>query len=294
MESITLFAPAKVNLRLEVLGKRPDGYHEIRTWIYPIDLCDQVRIRRLKERRITCNCDDPNVPAEMGNLAYQAAYLLMQEADLPGGVQIDISKRIPVSAGLGGGSSDAAAVLKGMNMLWGMRLPSDRLMELAARLGSDPPFFFVGQGALMGGRGERLISTLPNLDACLLLLNPGVPLSTKEVYARGGWGLTKGGADNRILMPPKKLEEMGGFLRNDLEGPAMAILPRIAQMKQILYEAGGRMISLTGSGPTVFALFGTEQEATEASIRLREKDGWRTIFARILPRVDEYWGVVKR
>jgi 4-diphosphocytidyl-2-C-methyl-D-erythritol kinase len=285
MESISLRAPAKVNLRLDILGMRPDGYHEIKTWIYPISLADELHIERVKTPEITISCSLPGLPLNEENLAYRAAALFITENGLSEGVRIEIIKHIPLAAGLGGGSSDAAAVLKAMNILWGKKIPAEGLMELGTRIGADCPFFVVGQGALMGGKGERVLAILPLLKAWLVLINPGLPLATKDVYQQGKWGLTKEEGDTRISMPPQELEKMGKFLRNDLEGPALELLPVIGTIKKRLREAGTSGVLMTGSGPTVFGLFGKEAEARQAARNLKMEQGWICFVAKTLSNI---------
>lgn len=285
MESISLRAPAKVNLRLDILGKRPDGYHEIRTWIYPISLADELHIEKIKAARIAIASAHPGLPLGEENLAHRAAALFIQERGLSEGVRIEIIKHIPLAAGLGGGSSDAAAVLKAMNILWGRNIPAQELMEMGARIGADCPFFVVGKAAIMGGKGERVLAILPQLKAWMVLINPGHPLSTKQVYEQGKWGLTKQGGDTKISMPPQDLEKMGKFLRNDLEGSAMELLPIISTLKERLREAGAGGVSMTGSGPTVFGLFRTEAEAQQAARDLKMEQGWICLVAAILSKI---------
>jgi 4-diphosphocytidyl-2-C-methyl-D-erythritol kinase len=282
MERISLHAPAKVNLRLDVLGKRTDGYHEIRTWIYPISLADELHIKKVNTATITISSTHPDLPVGEENLAHRAAALFLKEQALSGGAQIEISKRIPLTAGLGGGSSDAAAVLKGMNILWNSNVPLDGLMKMGAQLGADVPFFIFGKGAIMGGRGERLVKTLPPLNLWMLLVNPGHPLSTREVYEQGKWGLTKGRGGNRISMPPQDLEKMGTFLHNDLEGPALELMPTIGHIKECMFEAEANGVLMTGSGPTVFGLFTKESEAQQAARDLKMEQGWISFVAHML------------
>jgi len=282
MESISLRAPAKVNLRLDILGKRPDGYHEIKTWIYPISLADELHVERVKTPQITVSSASPELPLGEENLAYRAAALFIKEKGLSEGVRIKIIKHIPLAAGLGGGSSDAAAVLKAMNILWGKNIPREGLMELGAQIGADCPFFVVGKAAIMAGKGERVLAILPQLEAWMVLINPGLPLSTKQVYEQGKWGLTKQGGETKISMPPQELEKMGKFLRNDLEGPALELLPIIATLKERLREAGAGGVSMTGSGPTVFGLFRTEAEAQQAARDLKMEQGWNCLVAKTL------------
>jgi len=285
MESISLRAHAKVNLRLDILGKRPDGYHEIKTWIYPVSLADELHIERVNTAQITVSSASPGLPLGEGNLAYRAAALFIKERGLSGGVLIKIIKHIPLAAGLGGGSSDAAAVLKAMNILWGKNIPREGLMELGAQIGADCPFFVVGKAAIMAGKGERVLAILPPLKAWIVLINPGLPLSTRQVYEQGKWGLTKQGGDTKISMPPQDLEKMGKFLRNDLERPALELMPIIATLQERLREAGASGVLMTGSGPTVFGLFRTEAEAQQAARDLKMEQGWISLVAKTLSKI---------
>jgi len=286
MERISLHAPAKVNLRLEILGKRSDGYHEIRTWIYPISLADELHIERVNTAQIAVSSVHPGLPLDEENLAHRAAALFLKEQGLSGGVKIEIIKHIPLAAGLGGGSSDAAAVLKAINILWGVNIPPEDLMEMGAKIGMDCPLFIVGKGAVMGARGEQVVQLLPPLKAWMVLINPGLPLSTHEVYQQGKWGLTKDRGDTKISMPPQDLEKMGTFLHNDLEGPALELMPIIENIKGKLLEAGANGVLMTGSGPTVFGLFGKEAEARQAARDLKMEQGWISFVAHTLSTVE--------
>jgi 4-diphosphocytidyl-2-C-methyl-D-erythritol kinase len=206
----------------------------------------------------------------------------MQERGLTGGVTIEIIKRIPLAAGLGGGSSDAAAVLKAVNILWGENVPLEGLMEMGGRIGADIPFFILGKGAVMGGKGEKAVKFLPPLNVWMLLINPGLPLSTQQVYQQGKWGLTKRGRDNRIQLPPQDLSEMGDFLHNDLEGPALELMPVIGTIKERLHEAGASGVFMTGSGPTVVGLFAEEAEARRGAQDLTMEKEWICLVAHTL------------
>jgi 4-diphosphocytidyl-2-C-methyl-D-erythritol kinase len=282
MERISLLAPAKVNLRLECLGKRPDGYHEIKTWMYPISLADELHIEKAGRAGITIASSHPELPLGEENLAHRAAVCFLQEHARAGGVKIEINKRIPVAAGLGGGSSDAAAVLKAMNTLWETQMSPEDLQAMGATIGSDVPFFIVGKGAIMGGRGEQVIGLLPPLKAWLVLINPGIPLSTREVYQQGKWGLTKEGGGTKIQRPPQDLGTMGDFLRNDLERPACELLPVIEEIKGKMQATGARGVLMTGSGPTVFGLCDTEDQARQTAREVTSTKGWLCFVAHTL------------
>jgi len=282
MERISLRAPAKINLRLDILGKRPDGYHEIKTWMYPISLADELHIEKVSTARITISSAHPDLPLGEENLAHRAAALFMKERGLPGGVAIEIIKRIPLAAGLGGGSSDAAAVLKAMNILWEANVPPEGLMEMGVKIGTDVPFFIIGKGAIMEGKGEAVVKFLAPFKAWMVLINPGYPLSTQQVYQQGKWGLTKEGGDNRIQMPPQDLKKMGDFLHNDLEGPALKLMPIIGTIKEKLRETGATGVLMTGSGPTVFGLFEKEGAARQAARDLKMQEKWICFVAHTL------------
>ncbi len=178
---LTLTAACKVNLALEVLGKRPDGYHELATVMQTIDLADRLVVEDADD--LSMATTSPDVPADGGNLALRAAAALREAAKVDRGVRVRLVKRIPVAAGLGGGSSDAAAVLLALNRLWGLRWPIDRLADVAVTLGMDVPFFLRGGVALGTGRGEKL-ARLEAGALALVLVNPGEALSTAAVYGR--------------------------------------------------------------------------------------------------------------
>lgn len=254
--------------------------------MYPISLADELHIKRVDTATITIACTHPDLPGGEENVAYRAAALFLKEQALAGGIQIEIIKHIPLAAGLGGGSSDAAAVLKGMNILWGKNLSQQALMEMGAQIGADVPFFMFGKGAVMGGRGERMLQPLPPLEVWMLLVNPGCPLSTKEVYEQGKWGLTKDRGDNRIPMPPQDLEKMGTFLHNDLEGPALELMPAIGHIKERMLEVEASGVLMTGSGPTVFGLFTTESEAQQSARDLKMEEGWVSFVAHVIPEIE--------
>ncbi|HEY7869399.1 MAG TPA: 4-(cytidine 5'-diphospho)-2-C-methyl-D-erythritol kinase, partial [Methylomirabilota bacterium] len=185
--AVVLRASAKVNLALEVLGKRGDGYHEIATVLQAVDLADRLRLETADT--LSLHVDDPDLPTDDGNLVMRAARLLQKAAGREAGARIGLTKRIPVAAGLGGGSSDAAAALWGLSRLWKLGWPRARLRELAVELGMDVPFFLGPGRAIATGRGERLAALPGGGGYALVLVNPKVPLSTREVYGRvpAGW-----------------------------------------------------------------------------------------------------------
>jgi 4-diphosphocytidyl-2-C-methyl-D-erythritol kinase len=251
--------------------------------MYPISLADELHIEKVDTATITISSTHPDLPLGEENLAHRAAALFLKEHALAGGVQIEIIKHIPLAAGLGGGSSDAAAVLKAMNILWNSNIPPEGLMEMGAQIGADVPFFLFGRGAVMGGRGEQVVKPLPPSKLWMLLINPGLPLSTQQVYEQGKWGLTKDRGGNKISLPPQDLEKMGTFLHNDLEGPALELIPTIGHIKACIIEAEASGVLMTGSGPTVFGLFTQESEAQRAARDLKMEEGWISFVAHMLP-----------
>ena len=253
---LTLKAPAKINLALEVAGKRPDGYHEVAMIMQSVSLHDTL-ILSLQESDITLMCDRPELPCDHSNLAYRAAELLRREVGVARGVKIELNKRIPLAAGLAGGSTDAAAVLKGLNRLWGLALSPVELEQLAARLGSDVPFCLWGGTSLATGRGE-ILTPLPDFAGHgVVLANPPLHVSTALVY-----GNYRGAVGNRRrdIFPLRRSIEQQDFaavadtLFNDLETVTVPAYPQVAEIKEQLLQAGAAGVLMSGSGPTVFAL----------------------------------------
>ena len=269
-----LRASAKVNLALEVLGKRGDGYHEIATVLQAVDLFDRLTVEAADT--LSLRSDDPELPTDEGNLVMRAARLLQKTAGLDRGARIELQKRIPVAAGLGGGSSDAAATLWGLNRLWGLRWPRARLQELAVELGMDVPFFLGTGRAVARGRGERL-QTLPGGGGyALVLVNPREPLSTKEVYGRvpAGWHAEPTGTERVIeALRRRNAVTLAAALTNNLERVVEPVLPVIARMKAALLAAGALGAIMSGSGPTVFGLARSLDHARQVRSRV-SRAGW--------------------
>jgi 4-diphosphocytidyl-2-C-methyl-D-erythritol kinase len=257
IEQVVIKANAKLNLTLDIVGKRSDGYHELESLMQSVDLSDAVRIRR--GNGISVSCSDVSLSGD-GNLAYRAAELFFKAAGLEGGVAIDILKRIPVAAGLGGGSADAAAVLVGLEALFETGLGKNRLCEIGLELGADVPFCVLGGSMLAQGVGERL-TPKPSLPQCRILISKsGEKSSTGGLYAR----YDRCGAESRpntrkMLAALKKgnLEEVCYNLCNVFE----KIVPESAEIKKQMLESGALGASLSGSGPSVFGIFADEKSA---------------------------------
>ena len=271
---VVLRTSAKVNLALEVLGKRGDGYHEIATVLQAVDLFDRLKLQTADT--LSLQTDDPDLPTDDGNLVMRAARLLRKAAGIEAGARIQLSKRIPVAAGLGGGSSDAAATLWGLSRLWRLHWPKARLQELAVELGMDVPFFLGTGRAVARGRGERL-TTLPGGGGyALVLVNPRVPLSTREVYGRvpAGWRAESTGTERVIeALRTRNVNTVASALTNNLESVVEPVLPVIGRMKAALLAAGALGAIMSGSGPTVFGMARSLDHARQIRTRV-SRAGW--------------------
>lgn len=272
MKELKLLSPAKINLFLEVLSPREDGYHEIETLLQAIDIHDEVTLKDRKEG-IKIVCSKKGVPQGKGNLAYQAAEIILQETHLERGVEIEIKKKIPLAAGLGGGSSNAAAVLVGLKKLWNLNsLSGKKLHYLAKKLGMDIPFFIEGGRALGRGRGEELTLLKGWKPFWLTLVVPGFPISTAWVY-QSLRGLTR--ETKRIRMPPDTFKTWpkkkgNPALCNRLEEVTEKAFPWVKRTKEKLRELGGAVL-MSGSGPAVFGIFPEKHCALEAGTIIKEE-----------------------
>lgn len=262
--SIELTCPAKVNLRLEVLGRRADGYHEIRTIVQRISLFDTLGISLRDRDGISIISDSPRLPVGEGNLAYRAASYFLEEAKVNVGIEITIRKEIPISSGLGGGSSNAASTLMGLNRIMRLNLSKERLMEIGARIGADIPFFILEKTAVATGIGEKLqpLRILPSV--WFVLVNPGWEVSTKWAYEGLNYELTK--RPFHIKLPPffGDIGQVVRVLHNDLENVTIAAYPEIQGIKGELLSHGAQGSLMTGSGPTVFGIFSHKSRAQNA------------------------------
>ena len=263
-------AHAKINLYLDVLGKRPDGYHEIETIFHSIGLHDDIYLRKRADRQISVHCEHPQVPCDPRNLAYRAAKLLLDNTPNLSGVEINIVKRIPIAAGLGGGSADAAAVLCGMNALFDLGLTQTELMQLGVQLGADVPFCILGGAALGRGIGEILTPLPPLKAAWLLLANPGFAVSTARVYQQVNLSLTPSQKNVTMLIrcfQDDKSFSVGPHLYNGLEVPVLSKYPAIAEIKTKLDKHPGSCgVLMSGSGATVFAFMQSQVHANLAAV----------------------------
>ncbi|NLC55280.1 MAG: 4-(cytidine 5'-diphospho)-2-C-methyl-D-erythritol kinase [Armatimonadetes bacterium] len=285
---LVMKAPAKVNLVLCVGARRPDQYHDLVSIFQAVDVQDDVVLDdEPAGSAIVVTTSDPDLPTDDRNTAYRAA-LLLREAHAPGrAARIHLEKRIPAEAGLGGGSSDAAAVLLGLNRLWNLGLSYQALLPLASTVGSDVPFFLTGGCALVRGRGER-VQPLPHpAPGWLVLAKPAFGVSTARAYA--DLAAMRAGAPPpecepaaqvmRAALERDDLPAVAGALRNDLEAPVLAAHPEIARLKEALLAAGALGALLCGSGSTLFGLFTSVAAAETAAGQLAGECAWVRVAA---------------
>lgn len=287
---LQLRCPAKINLGLEVEGRRPDGYHEIRTLFQAIDLADELWVEGSEEPRLEVEVEGAGLPPGRGNLVCRAAEALRGRAGPGRGACIRLRKRIPVGAGLGGGSSNAAVTLMALDHVWETGLGVSGLAPLAETLGSDVPYFLHGGLCLGLGRGERLLpveSEAPQ-RATILVACPPASLSSEQVYADWDAGLTspaKGSRLRRFLASALSGQEAWEALVNDLEEPAIRRVQAVAALKTLLGEHGARAALMSGSGPSVFGVFLDSQKAEAAALGLSAQ-GHRVFRCRALSRTE--------
>ncbi|WP_082235831.1 4-(cytidine 5'-diphospho)-2-C-methyl-D-erythritol kinase [Halobacillus massiliensis] len=249
-------APAKINLSLDVLHKRPDGYHEVEMVMTTVDLADRIELKLLPGSQIKIESESRFVPNDERNLAYRAAQLMQNHFNIKQGVRIFLEKNIPVAAGLAGGSSDAAAVLRGLNKLWKINASIDTLAELGARIGSDVSFCVYGGTAVARGRGE-IIEELPPPPACwVVLAKPAIGVSTQTIYQK--LNIKKAEHPNTKAMIDAlyrgSFDDICANVSNILEGVTTKLHPEVNQIKEKMKQAGAEAVLMSGSGPTVFAL----------------------------------------
>ena len=269
MKEVRLKARAKINLTLDVTGKREDGYHLLETIMQTVALYDGIYMKKLDQPEIKLKTNLPWLPTDERNLAWKAANLMRETYGIKGGVFIEIDKRIPVAAGLAGGSTDCAAVLVGMNRLYDLRLSQKELEALAGRLGSDIPYCVRRGTVLCEGVGEIMTNVEhPCPDCYVVLAKLPVSVSTVSVYKGLRWNEVQEHPDTEAMlkaMEEKDVTKMGKLLCNVLETVTIEMHPEIQKIKERLVELGAEGALMSGSGPTVFALFKDEERAKKAA-----------------------------
>ncbi|MCF8111347.1 MAG: 4-(cytidine 5'-diphospho)-2-C-methyl-D-erythritol kinase [Desulfobacteraceae bacterium] len=279
--------PAKINLYLDITGIRPDGYHELISLMCCIGIHDTVRFLFDQPNAaggLTVTCEHPDAPSDGDNLAFGAAEAFFGETGItPGKLNISIEKQIPVGAGLGGGSSNAAGVLRGLNRYYGNPVSTERLKELGAGLGADVPFFITGRPAVAKGIGEKLfrlegLSPLP-----LIVIYPGRPVSTARVYKKFNLALTNPEKINKkSIFEPGWVANVSRYLFNALEPAAIKLCPEIGTAKQALLECGADGALMSGSGSSVFGIFADTGKAQRAYAKLSGCVRWRVFLTHLL------------
>lgn len=297
MAEIRLWSPAKINFFLHVTGKRSDGYHDLFSLMQMVDLGDALQFQSSPEG-VELNVMPKNLPEDSNNLVFQAADLLRREFKVKEGVRITLRKSIPVSAGLGGGSSNAAATLLALNSLWGLSLSLGELDRLGEKIGADVPFFFHGPLALAQRKGEQLFTLKSDRVWWILLINPGFSVSTAwafqnldlqkipeshssislssspdsiEKWLTKVMEQSKIGKFNLMLNPSQGLQ---GILRNDLESVVIKQHPEIGKIKEALLSVGALLATMSGSGSTVLGLFEERSQMAGARKSLKKRVGW--------------------
>ena len=291
-KNLILTSYAKLNLYLKILGRRSDNYHSIFTLFEKVSLSDQIRLKLLPRRGIRITLFDSSLPLTLGrsNLVYQAADLLRRKFSVSEGVEISINKQIPISAGLGGGSSNAATVLTGLNRLWKLNLKSDCLASLARRIGSDVPFFLHNSSfAIATSRGDQIKTLRLRVKFWHIIVVPRVKVLSSLVYKkwddtrRMGKGSTNQQSIIKILISALLKKDMlllSKLLFNSLEEVSAAMYPVVRKLKSILSDFGLEAISMSGSGPAVFGLVSSRKEAYAIVGQLRKLGNWDVFVAK--------------
>ena len=281
MKQIELKALAKINLGLDVLGRRENGYHDVRMIMQSVYLYDDVVIVRKDLPGIEVETNLHFLPTDENNIAYKAAAMLMEEFKLPGGVRIVLNKHIPVAAGMAGGSSNAAAVLFGMNKMFRLGLSQRSLMERGVRLGADVPYCIMRGTVLAEGIGEEL-TTLPALPACTVLIaKPPISVSTKLVYEKLDSHEIENHPDIDGIIDglyDQDITKVASRMGNVLEKVTIEEYPVIEQIKNVMKEQGALNAMMSGSGPTVFGLYETKEKARKAAAKIREKQLAKQVY----------------
>lgn len=293
--SLSLPSFAKINWSLQILGKRPDGYHEVKTTLQTVSLHDDLHFQLSGDSAITLSCNEPNIPTDEENLVIRAAYALRERYQLDRGVRIRLEKRIPTKAGLGGASSNAAVSLLALAQLWNVETTMPALTEIASRLGADVPFFLTGGCALATGIGTTLSKLPDGGSKCLIVVTPTAEVSTAKAYkAVSSSALTTMNSDP-ILSSSFKVENsqdsglwpQSDNLKNDFESVIFDIEPEIRRTKEALLEAGADGALLAGSGSSVFGIFSDREAQQRALDEIKREVGWR-IFPCVTVSRNEY------
>ena len=289
-EKIQVPAFAKINLGLRVHGRRPDGYHEISTVFQTVTLRDTLSFQSTTDGKLELACSDPSIPTDGTNLVLRAASALRERYGVSEGARVELGKLIPAGGGLGGGSADAAVTLAALATLWGVEAGAGELADIGARLGADVPFFFYGGTATGTGTGTdiRPLADAPKMH--LVIVTPGVRVSTAEAYgALGAHALTK--VEPLVNLSVSRTEadfpdSLCGVWSNDFEAVVVRLYPEIGLAREALAWAGARRGMLSGSGSSVFGVFESRTEAARACGALQAENGWKVFACETLTRAE--------
>jgi len=279
MDSITILSPAKINLTLEILGKRSDGYHLLRSIMQPIDLFDEMSLQTEKGQGIELKLEGIKSPQNTENLIYKSAERYLNKTGIAAKLKFKLSKKIPLQAGLGGGSSNAAATLIGLNRIY-EALNTDELLQLASTIGADVPFFINCRTSLVEGIGGEItvLNSFPLLN--FLIVKPSFGLSTKDVYTRWDDMSIKDNTSLDINETIEKYQNGEFLLKNDLQKPAISLNKKISELINLLKQFGCETVSMTGSGTAVFALFYSQNEAKDVYEYLKDSAEYKVFLSK--------------
>lgn len=272
MDSIVLKSFGKINLGLDVVRRRPDGYHEVRMIMQTVGLCDTLVMKKTAGKAVTMRCDLSFLPTDRKNLVYQAAELMKEKYHISSGITVDLKKRIPVAAGMAGGSSNCAAAIKGMNELFGLNLSKEEMCEIGVLLGADVPYCIWGGTALAEGIGEKLTRIPPIPDCWILIAKPGISVSTAFAYKNLKLDQLERHPDIDGMIRDLEEQNLDGIcskLENVLETVTIPKHPIIRELKEHLLEHGAEGALMSGSGPTVFGIYKEKRTARKALESLR-------------------------
>ena len=281
MDSIRLKARAKINLGLDVLGKREDGYHEVRMVMQTIGIYDRLILTKIPEEEIRITSNLAFLPVNENNLIYKAIKLLKDEYHFPGGVSVDLNKFIPVAAGMAGGSTDAASTMFGVNRLFGLNLSMGKMMELGVRLGADVPYCVMRGTALAEGIGEKLTRITPVPHMWILIAKPQINVSTRLVYEQLDMGGIQKHPDIDGIIRAIEAQDVvriAQSMGNVLENVTVPLYPVIETIKQDMLSHGAINAMMSGSGPTVFGIFPDEQTTLACQAFLKKKGDARQVY----------------
>ncbi len=289
--STTVFAPAKLNIRLKITGRRADGYHELSSIMVPVDLFDRLDLQQSRKPGIYLACSRTSLPENEENLVFRAAIDFFDRTGIDPAITIRLTKNIPIAAGLGGGSSDAASTIMALNHMWSEPLSAQELEAMALGLGADVPFFLKGCPCTVRGIGEELdpIENWP--EFWYVIVAPPLKVSTSWVYRNLKLELTSRRCDPIISDLGRIVPDVASLLENDLESVTMAHFPAVSEIKRFLLETGAEGALMSGSGPSVFGIFRSRKKAVLGRKELISRNLGKTFLVKGITKDD--WGVVK-